>query len=97
MWKSGWQSAQDIRLSFFFSSRRRHTRSVSAFLLNRSSDLICWNALETETVDASSAKSELTWSACLDHSSILPFPLYNPLVLDNDENEFVLRKNGKVI
>src|SRR5439155_7283384 len=28
----------DIYL-FFFSSRRRHTRSVSAFLLNRSSDL----------------------------------------------------------
>src|SRR5690606_15330636 len=26
-------------LPFFFSSRRRHTRSVSAFLLNRSSDL----------------------------------------------------------
>src|SRR5437764_11005423 len=24
---------------FFFSSRRRHTRSVSSFLLNRSSDL----------------------------------------------------------
>src|SRR5439155_1733168 len=29
--------------SFFFSSRRRHTRSVSAFLLNRSSDLPCWS------------------------------------------------------
>src|SRR5256885_15462770 len=27
------------RARFFFSSRRRHTRSVSAFLLNRSSDL----------------------------------------------------------
>src|SRR5205807_7577051 len=27
------------RSFFFFSSRRRHTRSVSAFLLNRSSDL----------------------------------------------------------
>src|SRR5699024_12132362 len=26
-------------LGFFFSSRRRHTSSVSAFLLNRSSDL----------------------------------------------------------
>src|SRR5207244_7454106 len=26
-------------LFFFFASRRRHTRSVSAFLLNRSSDL----------------------------------------------------------
>src|SRR5438477_9871774 len=29
-------------LFFFFSSRRRHTRSVSAFLLNRSSDLIAY-------------------------------------------------------
>src|SRR5947208_6679235 len=28
-----------LYIFFFFSSRRRHTRSVSAFLLNRSSDL----------------------------------------------------------
>src|SRR5699024_11572066 len=28
--------------NFFFSSRRRHTSSVSAFLLNRSSDLIAY-------------------------------------------------------
>src|SRR5262245_64885857 len=32
-------------LRFFFSSRRRHTRSVSAFLLNRSSDLNAKGAL----------------------------------------------------
>src|SRR5207249_6404902 len=31
---------QRCSLRFFFSSRRRHTRSVSAFLLNRSSDLV---------------------------------------------------------
>src|SRR5690349_4682726 len=35
--KSGADKRKDTR--FFFSSRRRHTRSVSAFLLNRSSDL----------------------------------------------------------
>src|SRR5438094_5787690 len=29
-----------VSFLFFFSSRRRHTRSVSAFLLNRSSDLV---------------------------------------------------------
>src|SRR5947208_5367020 len=29
-----------LKCFFFFSSRRRHTRSVSAFLLNRSSDLL---------------------------------------------------------
>src|SRR5207253_5073648 len=34
---------------FFFSSRRRHTRSVSAFLLNRSSDL-CSRLLEASTM-----------------------------------------------
>src|SRR5205807_4105781 len=33
-------SAEQLFSDFFFSSRRRHTRSVSAFLLNRSSDLI---------------------------------------------------------
>src|SRR4051794_41247765 len=31
--------AVSVHCFFFFSSRRRHTRSVSAFLLNRSSDL----------------------------------------------------------
>src|SRR5262245_62434867 len=29
-----------VSCCFFFASRRRHTRSVSAFLLNRSSDLV---------------------------------------------------------
>src|SRR5437660_6382186 len=33
------QSTRTPRMRIFFSSRRRHTRSVSAFLLNRSSDL----------------------------------------------------------
>src|SRR5205814_3969535 len=34
---------------FFFSSRRRHTRSVSAFLLNRSSDLELSRQMTTST------------------------------------------------
>src|SRR5690348_18217651 len=33
------QTVRRLQPVFFFSSRRRHTRSVSAFLLNRSSDL----------------------------------------------------------
>src|SRR5207302_2700517 len=33
-------TTQIILYTFFFSSRRRHTTSVSAFLLNRSSDLL---------------------------------------------------------
>src|SRR5206468_6323451 len=37
-WRA-WGVSPRERRRFFFSSRRRHTRSVSAFLLNRSSDL----------------------------------------------------------
>src|SRR5437588_4458881 len=33
------QPYETVGVVFFFSSRRRHTSSVSAFLLNRSSDL----------------------------------------------------------
>src|SRR5438128_5834931 len=35
---------------FFFSSRRRHTRSVSAFLLNRSYDLLLRRITRTENI-----------------------------------------------
>src|SRR5204862_3565493 len=37
---------------FFFSSRRRHTRSVSAFLLNRSSDLEIMRQMLTQAQTA---------------------------------------------
>src|SRR5262245_59512963 len=41
------EAANQMRVGYdcFFSSRRRHTSSVSAFLLNRSSDLQCYNVL----------------------------------------------------
>src|SRR5205085_3378110 len=39
-----------LALPFFFSSRRRHTRSVSAFLLNRSSDLGIKSAIQGSNV-----------------------------------------------
>src|SRR5439155_2914428 len=40
----------DFHRFFFFSSRRRHTRSVSAFLLNRSSDLGIKSAIQGSNV-----------------------------------------------
>src|SRR5438105_10227029 len=39
VWYNLYLSMNPPSTIFFFSSRRRHTRSVSAFLLNRSSDL----------------------------------------------------------
>src|SRR4051794_41295379 len=47
-----WISVVDLGFFyvFFFSSRRRHTRSVSAFLLNRSSDLDDFDFLTSNKV-----------------------------------------------
>src|SRR5207302_4917116 len=43
---------QCLAYEFFFSSRRQHTRSVSAFLLNRSSDLRKPTALRLVNAEA---------------------------------------------
>ncbi len=43
------------------------------------------------------SEEEVAFSSCLDHTSILPFPLYNPVVLKNGANEFEIRCSGKEI
>src|SRR5207302_6770069 len=47
--------------SFFFSSRRRHTRSVSAFLLNRSSDLLAFSTSQRLRTTRASARTFFTF------------------------------------
>lgn len=37
---------------------------------------------------------ETAYSSCLDHTSILPMPLYNPVVLENESNKFVFSMNN---
>lgn len=41
--------------------------------------------------------SEIAFTSCTDHSSLLPAPLYNPVVLENDDNIYEVRKNGETI
>ncbi len=36
-------------------------------------------------------------ASCADHTSLLPFPLYNPIVLDNEDNTYEVRKNDESI
>src|SRR5438132_1159553 len=49
--RSAQQRYHDASGSFLYSSRRRHTRSVSAFLLNRSSDLPTKSSNLSETAE----------------------------------------------
>lgn len=37
---------------------------------------------------------QLAFSSCGDHTSLLPFPLYNIAVMENDRNNFVVYKEG---
>src|SRR5437870_6615178 len=57
---------------FFFSSRRRHTRSVSAFLLNRSSDLHA-DYFDFERIEALKPAIEACGISTLSQSPMLGF------------------------
>ncbi len=39
----------------------------------------------------------LASASCADHTSLLPFPLYNPIVLENEENTYEVIKNDESI
>jgi len=39
---------------------------------------------------------ETAFSSCYDHTSILPHPLYNTVVLENEENSFLLTADGSL-
>lgn len=41
--------------------------------------------------------SETAFSSCADRTSILPAPLYNPVVLENEDNMFEVLKQGETI
>lgn len=43
------------------------------------------------------SEEEIAFSSCMDHSSLLPFPLYNPIVMENGENAYEVLKNNVVI
>ena len=44
-----------------------------------------------------SSHSDLAFTSCADHTSILPFPLYNPVVMENGKNSFMIRKDNEVL
>lgn len=44
-----------------------------------------------------SAEVERAYTSCADHTSILPAPLYNPVVMENEENAFIVRKGEEVM
>lgn len=40
---------------------------------------------------------ETAFTSCMDHTSLLPFPLYNTIVMEQEENVYKVCKNGEEI
>ncbi len=40
---------------------------------------------------------EIAFTSCIDHSSLLPAPLYNPVVMENEENVHEVKRNGETV
>ena len=41
--------------------------------------------------------SGIAFTSCTDHTSLLPAPLYNPVVLENADNIYLVERNGEEI
>lgn len=44
-----------------------------------------------------SGSQETAFTSCADHTSLLPAPLYNPVVLGNEDNIYQVTRNGEKI
>ena len=44
-----------------------------------------------------SESPDIAFTSCADHTSNLPAPLYNPVVMENEDNIFEVKKNGEKI
>ena len=44
-----------------------------------------------------SESTDIAFTSCADHTSLLPAPLYNPVVMENEDNIFEVKKNGEKI
>lgn len=42
-------------------------------------------------------EKSVAYTSCADHTSLLPFPLYNMVVLENDGNVYTVKRNSEVI
>jgi FAH family protein len=68
-------------------------KCIGAKFASRYYDAINYGVLLYPTAIFSSEQG-LAAASCLDHTSILPFPLYNICTMENGENRFELFKDG---
>ena len=44
-----------------------------------------------------SESPDIAFTSCADHTSLLPAPLYNPVVMENEDNIYEVKKHGEKI
>ena len=72
-----------------FAKVSKAGKCVSGKFVSRYYDAVGFGALIYCDEDA------IAFSSCMDHTSLLPMPLYNPVVLENEENVFNVKAGDK--
>lgn len=79
----------------------RYYDSVGYGMLLYPADLIgdaCGQTNSTDSTKAESCQGKgLAWASCMDHTSILPFPMFNRITLDSPDNVYRILLEGKEI
>ena len=74
-----------------FAKVSKAGKCVSGKFVSRYYDAVGFGALVYCDEDA------IAFSSCMDHTSLLPMPLYNPVVLENEDNTFKLKAGDRDI
>lgn len=72
-------------------------RSVSARFADRYYDGISFGVLLYPENLVDGSEEGFACASCLDHTSFLPFPVYNKVTLGREGNVFELRRNGEEV
>lgn len=88
------------RVSFspvLFARISKPGRSVARKFADRYYDGIGYGILLYPENLIDGSETGFAQASCLDHTSFLPFPVYNKVTLGREGNSFILRKDGNIV
>lgn len=72
-------------------------KCISPKFVSRYYDGVNFGVLLYGRLEGCSGADTIAFGSGIDHTSLLPLPLYNPVVLSCKDNRFELRKDGKIL
>ena len=84
-----------FRTPVLFARITKPGKCIGEKFVSRYYDAVGYGMLIYCSMDDYARDSLIAFGSCADHTSILPQPLYNPAVLENPDNIFEIKEDGK--